>query len=108
MFVTTELEQPVPVSCDGKPIQSNSGYVAPGLADVNDDGRIDLLVGEFCFSGKDKFPGHKFDLTGKDQQLSGASGYLRLYINQGNVGGISLSGGQRIPTPTGYVKCPTF
>ena len=58
-------------------------------------------------SGQDRFPAHKFDLSGKDHQLSGLSGYLRLYLNDGKEGQVQMRGGQRIPTPTGYVKCPT-
>jgi hypothetical protein len=59
----SELAPPVRVEADGKPIDLDEiGHAAPFFADLDGDGRRDLLVGQFGERG-----------TGK----------LRIYKNQG-------------------------
>ena len=44
-----EFEPPVRLQADGAPVRVESpGYAAPGWADVDGDGRKDLLVGQFA------------------------------------------------------------
>lgn len=50
-----EFERPKRWLADGKPVRVESpGYAAPCLADVDKDGKKDLLVGQFS-KGKIKF-----------------------------------------------------
>ena len=43
-----EFHPPIRLTADGKPIRvENPGYAAPCWADVNEDGKKDLLVGQF-------------------------------------------------------------
>ena len=41
------LEPPVKVEAGGQPIDVEVGHAAPAMADLNGDGRRDLLVGQF-------------------------------------------------------------
>jgi len=43
----SELETPVRILADGKPIDVDIGHAAPCFADVDGDGLKDLLVGQF-------------------------------------------------------------
>jgi hypothetical protein len=42
-----ELAPPVKVLADGKPIDVDVGHAAPCVADLNGDGTLNLLVGQF-------------------------------------------------------------
>ena len=49
------FQDPVRVQADGKPIKVDlPGYACPTLADVNEDGKLDLVVGQFT-GGKMRF-----------------------------------------------------
>jgi len=49
------FETPVRVQADGEPIKVDlPGYACPTLADVNEDGKLDLVVGQFS-GGKMRF-----------------------------------------------------
>ena len=48
LIAATEFEDPVRLKAGGKPIQVVSpGYAAPCLADIDGDGKKELLVGQF-------------------------------------------------------------
>lgn len=60
---TIKFEAPVRLEVDGEPIRVEApGYACPALADMNDDGLKDLLVGQF------------------------AGGKIKVYHNDGNNG----------------------
>jgi hypothetical protein len=42
-----ELRPGVRLEADGKPIDTEVGHAAPHLADLDGDGKLDLLVGQF-------------------------------------------------------------
>ena len=42
-----ELLPPVRLEAAGKPIDTEVGHAAPHLADIDGDGKLDLLVGQF-------------------------------------------------------------
>jgi hypothetical protein len=44
---SSELQAPVRVLADGKPIDVDIGHAAPLVTDFDGDGRFDLLVGQF-------------------------------------------------------------
>jgi len=50
-----ELDPPVRLEADGKPIDVLGGHAAPALADVDGDGVRDLLVGQFLGEGRNAF-----------------------------------------------------
>jgi hypothetical protein len=45
--LSPELKQAVRLEADGKPIDTDVGHAAPHLADMDGDGKLDLLVGQF-------------------------------------------------------------
>jgi hypothetical protein len=45
--LSPELRPPVRLEADGKPIDTDVGHAAPHLADIDGDGKLDLLVGQF-------------------------------------------------------------
>ena len=45
--VSNELQSPVRILADGKPIDVDIGHAAPLTTDFDGDGRFDLLVGQF-------------------------------------------------------------
>lgn len=51
----SDLEPPVRLEADGKPIDVFGGHAAPSLADLDGDGVRDLLVGQFLSEGKNAF-----------------------------------------------------
>ncbi|MFI5402863.1 MAG: hypothetical protein ACHQ1G_08005 [Planctomycetota bacterium] len=55
LFLGAELEAPVRLESDGKPIDVTGGHAAPAVADVDGDGQRDLLVGQFLGEGQDLF-----------------------------------------------------
>src|SRR5215470_3425947 len=46
-ILSPELKPGVRLEADGKPIDTNIGHAAPHLADIDGDGKLDLLVGQF-------------------------------------------------------------
>jgi hypothetical protein len=44
---SSELQAPLRVLADGKPIDVDVGHAAPLVTDFDGDGRVDLLVGQF-------------------------------------------------------------
>lgn len=76
-----EFEPPVRITADGKPIQVESpGYAAPAFADIDNDGKMDLLVGQFSNGkihvfrnlGGGKFgPDKPLEVAGKVAQVPG-------------------------------------
>lgn len=51
----SDLEPPVRLEADGKPIDVLGGHASPALADLDGDGVQDLLVGQFLGEGKNPF-----------------------------------------------------
>src|SRR5262245_1825622 len=45
--LSPELKPPVRLEADGKPIDTAIGHAAPHLADIDGDGKLALLVGQF-------------------------------------------------------------
>ena len=45
--LSAELRAGVRLEADGKPIDTDVGHAAPHLADLDGDGKLDLLVGQF-------------------------------------------------------------
>lgn len=45
--LSPELKPGVRLEADGKPIDTHIGHAAPHLADIDGDGKLDLLVGQF-------------------------------------------------------------
>jgi len=45
--LAAELRPGVRLEADGKPIDTDVGHAAPHLADIDGDGKLDLLVGQF-------------------------------------------------------------
>lgn len=45
--LSPELKPPVRLEADGKPIDTAIGHAAPHLTDIDGDGKLDLLVGQF-------------------------------------------------------------
>jgi hypothetical protein len=46
--VASQFEQPVRLEADGQPVKVESpGYACPTVADVDGDGKFDLVVGQF-------------------------------------------------------------
>ena len=76
-----QFESPVRLSADGKPIQvERPGYAFPAWADLDGDGKMELLVGQFAGGkiqifkslGDGKFAAGKFlEINGKVAQVPG-------------------------------------
>src|SRR5262245_4524883 len=45
--LSSELKPGIRLEADGKPIDTAVGHAAPHLADIDGDGKLDLLVGQF-------------------------------------------------------------
>lgn len=55
LFLGAELEAPVRIESQGKPIDVTGGHAAPAVADVDGDKVRDLLVGQFLGEGQRMF-----------------------------------------------------
>jgi hypothetical protein len=55
LFLGAELEAPVRLESQGKPIDVFGGHAAPSIADLDGDGVRDLLVGQFIGEGRNPF-----------------------------------------------------
>ena len=87
----SELEPPVRLEADGKPIDVLGGHAAPSVADLDGDGVRDLLVGQFVGEGDNPFqaPMRIYRNAGTDgEPRLAASGHLE-------------SGGARAWVPSG-------
>lgn len=45
--IAGDFKDPVRLEAAGKPIDTEVGHAAPYLADIDGDGKVDLLVGQF-------------------------------------------------------------
>ena len=80
---SNELQPPVRILANGKPIDVTTGHAAPYVLDFDGDGVRDLLVGEF---GNGEFPVDQLPAKleeGWKTPDAFANGRLRIYKNRG-------------------------
>lgn len=83
LALSQELEAPIPLrTADGKIIESHDWSV-PTVADIDGDGRQDLVVGQFM--------NHKVPLEGTDRL--GSAGTVRWYRNGAKLGAAQYAPG---------------
>ena len=98
------LAPPRPLYAGGEAIRSTDQYAAPAVGDINGDGVLDLLVGDFGQThGAVQLP--------KNLELSdvvGAPGQVQVYLGAKVDSGIEFYAGRWATALDGKVQSPTW
>lgn len=102
--VDVSLAAPRPLTAGDSVAASPDAYAAPTLADVNGDGRIDLLIGDFG----ENHGGFSHSVNVKGQQLLGAGAQVQILLGQGEGKDFQFGRSNWASTRDGKVQSPTW